>query len=123
MRNLAPRRLLSRLLKDSGLDEPQRQAAERADHFVDEALGILNGAEEPSLRDWLLDDEELITTLQTQTVALYALILRHLNQEQVEAVAWERVLLQIDTLTFRLVCAVAVAAAMRERPKVKEALL
>lgn len=105
------RGVLTKLLKRGGLAAIDLANARRADALVDEALDVLDH-EEPELREYLnsMEVEEL---LRVQTSASYALIVR----DNRRGLPLEDMVHRLQTLNFRTICAVALAAAMHERPR------
>ena len=108
------RNVLMKLLKREGVDETTLADVRRADAFVDEALDALD-AEEPALMGWL-NSPEVNELLRVQTAASYALIIRD-NQR---GVPLEQMVHRLQTLNYRAICALSLAAAMRERPGVTD---
>ena len=116
-RKTSPRKVLTRLLANAGLEGSGLTDLARADTFVDESLHQLEH-EEPSLLAWLRDDPEVNDLLKVHTSATYALL--HRNSDQGRPLAYT--MRQIDSLNYRLICTVAMAAAARERPRGMEML-
>lgn len=109
-RKTSPRTIYMKLL---GRDVEGAQLADvrRADALVDESLTLLDD-DEPTLRGWLRDDSEINELLRVHTSATFALLQRNGQR----GMPLEHTMHQIDSLNYRLICTVALAAAMRERP-------
>ncbi len=112
-RKTSPRKVYGRLLSSvEGLDPGNIEASDR---MVDESLALLE-EEEPTLLHWLTTDPDIDRLLGTHTVALHALLVG----DHRRGYPLEHTIGRVDALNYRLVCAVAVVATMRERPLAKE---
>ncbi len=112
-RRTSPRRILTRLLTNSGLDKEEMGDVQKTDAFVDEGLSLLEN-EEPALLDWLQHDPEVRRLLQVQVSATYVMLLRNAAAKRPLSYSMG----QLDSLNYRAACALAVAASMRARPRI-----
>lgn len=83
---------------------------ERADHWVDEALGAVS-EEEPTLASWLDKDEEVQRMMRANGSAMYWTILNGLDRGR----SLEEVVEKVETLVERAVVATSWRAVMMDR--------
>lgn len=105
------RRVFQRALRPYLSDqEPDMDEMKLADEELDASLSILD-YEEPSLREWLSSDQEIMRLLKANTSAMHALIMTDYNK----GFRLDYTVARLDALVFRVACAVAWKAALRER--------
>ncbi len=115
-RKISPRRVYSRL--SSSMKGIDKDVVAASDRLVDESLELLEN-EEPGLLHWLKMNPEIDSLLGSHTVAMHALLFGDSRR----GYSLEHTMGRLDALNYRLVCAMAVMAAMRERPLAKEVRL
>ncbi|KKK71588.1 hypothetical protein LCGC14_2912420 [marine sediment metagenome] len=103
------RSVLEKLLTQQGMQPEALADARRSDKLVDEALDGLEH-EEPGLLEWL-NSPEVNELLRVNNAAVYSLI----RQDYGKQMPLEQTVYRVGALTYRVVCALTLAAAMRER--------
>lgn len=109
MSSAASRGVFSRMLRGQ-LDSISAEEVRQADIFVDHSLEHLE-SEEPSLARWLESDPELVRALKANISAVYQSILN----DSAHGRPIDFTLQRINQMIFRIVCAAAWRAALRER--------
>ena len=85
-----------------------------ADKYIDSSLFALKG-EEPALKEWLEEDEDLKRVLKSNMSAIYGVFL----DDRERGRSLEYTLRRVRILLFRLSCSVAWRAVMRDRDLVE----